>query len=370
MGGLQIGARIAEHRKKKGITQEELACHMGVSKPAVSKWESGQSYPDILLLPLIAAYFDITIDELVGYEPQMTKEEVRMLSHKLADDFTKEPFDQVLARCEDYLKKYYSCWQLQVLLGLLLLNHASLSGSPEKTTEVVTKVLDIFKRVEKSSDDVHLAKQSVQLQALCYVMLQEPAMAIDLLEEGNEPQMSTEPLLIKAYQMKGDTKKATEYLQGYVYVSLMNILGAVPDFLNIYSSNKDKLDRYYSIFIGLCNLFEVESLHPAALMQIELSASMVFAAQGDKEKALDALEHSVEQMCSFSKGDGKIMLKGNDIFDALEQYLEDIDVDTAAPRTSATIWTDLKKLIKENPAFACLWEEKRYKDILIRIESI
>lgn len=369
MGSLQIGARIAENRRKKGLTQEELAGHMGVSKPAVSKWESGQSYPDILLLPVLAAYFNITIDELVGYEPQMTKEEIRALSHRLADDFTKEPFDQVLSRCEDYLKKYYSCWQLQVQFGLLLLNHVSLSGSPEKTTEVVNKVLEIFKRVEKTSDDVHLAKQSVQLQALCYIMLQEPAMVIDILEEGNEPMMSTEPLLIKAYRMKGDTKKATEYLQGYVYVSLMNILGAVPDFIDIYSSDKDKLYRYYSIFTSLCNLFEIESLHPAILMQIELSASMAFAGRGDKEQALDALEHSVEQMCSFSRSNGKIMLKGNDIFDALDQYLEDIDIDTASPRTSATIWRDLKKLIKENPVFACLQEEKRYKNILIKLES-
>lgn len=370
MGSLQIGSRISERRRKKGITQEELAGHLGVSKPAVSKWESGQSYPDILLLPILAAYFDITIDELVGYEPQMTKEEIRVLYHKLAMDFTEEPFDQVLASCDEYLKKYYSCWQLQVQFGLLLLNHVSLSGSSEKSTEIITKVLEIFKRVEKSSDDVHLAKMSVQLQALCYISLQEPVMAIDLLETGNEPLMQPEPLLIKAYQMKGDMDKAKEYLQGYVYVSLMNILGTVPDFLNIYSSDNEKLELYYNIFTKLCYLFDMENLHPAILMQIELSASMIFAGRGDKEKALDALESSVEHMCSFSQSRGKIMMKGNDIFDTLERYLENIDVDTTAPRTAVTIWHDLKNLIRENPAFAILQEEKRYKNILTKLEKI
>ncbi len=53
MGTIQIGTIISTNRKEKGITQEELANHLGVSKPAVSKWESGQSYPDILLLPVL-----------------------------------------------------------------------------------------------------------------------------------------------------------------------------------------------------------------------------------------------------------------------------------------------------------------------------
>lgn len=52
---------------------------MGVSKAAVSKWETGLSYPDITLLPVLAAYFNISIDELMGYEPQMGKEDIRKL---------------------------------------------------------------------------------------------------------------------------------------------------------------------------------------------------------------------------------------------------------------------------------------------------
>lgn len=49
-----------------GITQEQLAQAMGVTNQAVSKWESGQSYPHITLLPRLAAYFRVTVDELLG----------------------------------------------------------------------------------------------------------------------------------------------------------------------------------------------------------------------------------------------------------------------------------------------------------------
>ena len=61
---------IVTHRKRLGLTQEGLAQKLGVTNQAVSKWESGQSCPDIALLPAIADLFGITIDELFGREPK------------------------------------------------------------------------------------------------------------------------------------------------------------------------------------------------------------------------------------------------------------------------------------------------------------
>lgn len=69
MKEIQIGNQIALKRKKKGITQEQLANFLNVSVPAISKWESGKCYPDLTFLPLLAAYFQISIDELVCYVP-------------------------------------------------------------------------------------------------------------------------------------------------------------------------------------------------------------------------------------------------------------------------------------------------------------
>ena len=59
---------IAAYRKDLGLTQEGLAGQLGVTNQAVSKWESGQSCPDIALLPKIADLFGITLDELFGRE--------------------------------------------------------------------------------------------------------------------------------------------------------------------------------------------------------------------------------------------------------------------------------------------------------------
>ena len=60
-----IGKKIAQYRKDKGLTQDELAELLGVSAQAVSKWENDLSCPDILLLPKLAELFDTTVDCLL-----------------------------------------------------------------------------------------------------------------------------------------------------------------------------------------------------------------------------------------------------------------------------------------------------------------
>ncbi|MBQ8355193.1 MAG: helix-turn-helix transcriptional regulator [Oscillospiraceae bacterium] len=65
MMDMTIGKRIAHLRKEKGLTQEELAQHMGISPQAVSKWENDQTCPDISALPKLARLFGVTVDELL-----------------------------------------------------------------------------------------------------------------------------------------------------------------------------------------------------------------------------------------------------------------------------------------------------------------
>ena len=62
---MTIGKRIALLRKEKGLTQEELATHMGVSPQAVSKWENDQTCPEISALPRLARLLGVSVDELL-----------------------------------------------------------------------------------------------------------------------------------------------------------------------------------------------------------------------------------------------------------------------------------------------------------------
>ncbi len=70
-----LGRRIARMRLSHGMTQERLANIANVSAQAVSKWENDQSYPDILLLPVLAKTFGVTVDELLGIESVTPEQE-------------------------------------------------------------------------------------------------------------------------------------------------------------------------------------------------------------------------------------------------------------------------------------------------------
>ena len=69
-----IGEKIKDLRKNHDITQNALASYLGVSNQTISKWENEISMPDICLIPSIANYFGITIDELFGYVPEKNNE--------------------------------------------------------------------------------------------------------------------------------------------------------------------------------------------------------------------------------------------------------------------------------------------------------
>lgn len=65
-----IGRRIAELRRNKGLTQDDIAEHLGVSSQAVSKWENDISYPDIALLAPLASLLDVSVDTLLAGEKE------------------------------------------------------------------------------------------------------------------------------------------------------------------------------------------------------------------------------------------------------------------------------------------------------------
>lgn len=65
----KINLRIAELRHKKKITQQELADIVGVSFQTISKWENGGAMPDITYLPVLAEYFEVSVDQLIGMVP-------------------------------------------------------------------------------------------------------------------------------------------------------------------------------------------------------------------------------------------------------------------------------------------------------------
>jgi len=117
----RIGAVVTRERKALGLTQEELARRLGVTKAAVSKWELGQSMPDTALLPSIAA---LSIDELFDWRAHLTDAEIETCAQtareKLAADASQgATYVRMRAR------EHRSCWKLLVRLASELLSAAN-----------------------------------------------------------------------------------------------------------------------------------------------------------------------------------------------------------------------------------------------------
>ena len=79
---MKIGAQIRLLRKEKGISQDVLAQQLGITCQAVSKWENGSTMPDITMLPMIARYFGVSVDNFLDYDLHNADEEIRSLCKK------------------------------------------------------------------------------------------------------------------------------------------------------------------------------------------------------------------------------------------------------------------------------------------------
>ena len=72
---MHISEIIRSRRRELGMTQEQVAQRLGVSAPAVNKWERGICYPDITLIPSLARLFETDANTLLSFEPELGEEE-------------------------------------------------------------------------------------------------------------------------------------------------------------------------------------------------------------------------------------------------------------------------------------------------------
>lgn len=147
MNSLEIGKKIKYLRKGKGVTQEALANHLGVTTQAVSKWENEVTAPDISLLPDISVYFGVTIDELFS----------------LTDDAKLERIDNMI---DD--KRHISNAEFNEAESFLKEIIGNYNNSEEKQIEAITILTWLYlHRVEEYQEKATFyAKEGIKLAPL------------------------------------------------------------------------------------------------------------------------------------------------------------------------------------------------------------
>ena len=137
---MEMGKEIRRLRQDRGLTQEALAAALNVTAQTVSKWECGNSIPDVQLLPEIAVYFGVSIDQLFAMTPQQQMERIenRIYARGLFDEAEERQIEQQLGafgedpalkgQAELLLAKLYNNQAEQY--RLLAVEHGHLSPEP------------------------------------------------------------------------------------------------------------------------------------------------------------------------------------------------------------------------------------------------
>lgn len=366
MKEINIGKVLAKKRKEKGITQEELAHYMGVSKASVSKWETAQSYPDITLLPVLATYFSMSIDDLMDYQPQMTKEDISKLYRRLSADFTWQPFDVVLAECRQIIKKYYSCFPLLLQMGTLLLNHVELLKGAPPTVELIQEARNLFIRVKEESDDVSLARKALYMEAYCALVAGDAVAVLDLLDGTIEPAMPPEVLMASAYQIQGQVEDAEGILQIGIYQSLVVLFNFFPAYLRLCTADTAKFEEVLRRALSMADLFDMRHLHPGVLIGTYVVGAQGYLAQDNHDRALDMLQQYTDIVTDAIY---PLKLHGDEFFDRLEQWLLELDFGQGLPRDDKTIKRSMCDVVVENPGFSMLADNHRFNNIVSRLQN-
>lgn len=230
---MELGQVIRKYRKMKNLTQEEMAARLGVSAPAVNKWENGNSMPDIMMLAPIARLLGITTDELLSYSEELTEKEIKDIIDEADRRLKEQSFEEAFCWAKQIIERYPNCemliWQIAVIFDARRLMK---KVSDEERYDQI--ICDWYQRALESRDETvrqwsadslfgfYLRKKEYEKAEEClkYFSVQNPerkrkqAQIYSAVNQIEEAYQAYEELLFTDYQMINAT------LQGLYLLAL------------------------------------------------------------------------------------------------------------------------------------------------------
>lgn len=129
---MTLGKVIRKYRKLRNLTQEEMAGRLGVTAPAVNKWENENSYPDITLIAPIARLLGISLDTLLSFREELTVEEIGAIIREADSRFQREAFEEILAWAKKNTAGDFSVLLYSGIPGVLIVVQISLLSGQKR----------------------------------------------------------------------------------------------------------------------------------------------------------------------------------------------------------------------------------------------
>lgn len=159
---INLKEKLRSLRQQKNVTQEALANHLGITPQSVGKWERGEGFPDITLLPKIAFYFDVTVDELLCVDQVRVDETIVEYQRQAGDCLLHGDVDQFLAIWEKAYAEFPN--DLRVMHGLM--SAINIRGERPCPLDKAQRIFELGEKILDRSTDADQREGAIQ--RLCY----------------------------------------------------------------------------------------------------------------------------------------------------------------------------------------------------------
>lgn len=369
MNTLKIADNLVRLRHAKKITQQQLTDFVGVTKASVSKWEKDISKPDITILPVIAAYFGVTIDELIGYVPELSKEQIQRIYIRFSNDFATREYKEVESELKLLIKKYYACHAFILQMCILLFNHYQLAK--DQARAVLDDIDHLCQHIIDDCEDIKICHDARIFQTMIQLQMGNFETAIKTLEYETDPSRlsnQSDSLMIMAYLMKNDMTKACSFAQIAMYQHLVSFIGIATQYIVMQKNDILAFEKTVSRIERVIDTYRIDRLNANTVCSFEYQTALVYLHFDNKECALDHLEKYVSVL-KLLLGEGMICLHGDDYFHKIDEWIDSLDLGAHPPRDRKSVLKDVE-ISLENPAFDCLKESERFHMLKLQIKEL
>lgn len=214
---LNMSETIKARRRELGMTQERLAQLLGVSGPAVSKWEQGASYPDVTLLPALARALRIDLNTLMSFTRMPDKREITRMLTQVNETAKARGIQAGIDLASDILREYPDCGQLLFGLAATIDGRMMMAGMTGEERAAYSAQVGEWYRRAADSEDEEARLAAAHLLASYALSRGDVERAEEMLsrlpEEREGPAASRWPLDMRLMLAKGEQKEALAFLQ-------------------------------------------------------------------------------------------------------------------------------------------------------------
>ena len=211
---MNIGEVLRVKRKAAGLTQEQVANALGITAPAVNKWERGLSCPDLTLLPVLARLLKTDPNTLLSFRENMTDREVALFTNSVAEKIRTGTFAEGFSLAMEKLREYPRCARLRHTLAMVLDGALMMADLPESEKEPYrAKITALYEEVAQS-DDPALANRARYMLASKYLQQGDCTHAQEQLDQMPDSEVPDKQLLQADLCAKqGNTAEAAALLE-------------------------------------------------------------------------------------------------------------------------------------------------------------